>query len=482
MILMEQNYNALPYEKVVQTKLKGTDVYKRYVDITDNKNIDYSDIFENLESIKAIRKKDSALVISFDTKKQSVFDKTGNMLTRKIISYCFSVLMPDGIKAMQILFINNPDKDIRLSVSECLSFVLHFCYESGQFNTLYYSNKFRLTYYDNKSNEMLIKRFNTLKDVKTFTNEHNIDGLIFKSDRSHVSAEKAKKLTALKTNVCLLGHASIKDITAFSDRSDYRFLNGLNSLQGGIVTLNSNGGRAMNLGVKDYEKNYYEYPISYVLRDSECYSPNGDKTLNPMKKCLKLDTYNKEYKYIDECALDIYNENFDKFCTYASQDSLISLIYTAKIWGVNKSMPVSITSASATYLYDKILEYFKINGKTSKEIEKAFKHKYEGFNAQTRLEMTSSGNAKSVSYYNKTYDADKIDRLGQKSYIGGYNICPYPGVFSNVTYDFDLINAYPTALCLIPDVDWDNPINKEILEQNVTLDFLTILMMLYLER
>ena len=38
-----------------------------------------------------------------------------------------------------------------------------------------------------------------------------------------------------------------------------------------------------------------------------------------------------------------------------------------------------------------------------------FKHKYEGFNAQTRLEMTSSGNAKSVSYYNKTYDADKID-------------------------------------------------------------------------
>lgn len=32
--------------------------------------------------------------------------------------------MPDGIKAMQILLINNnPDKDIRLSVSECLSFV-----------------------------------------------------------------------------------------------------------------------------------------------------------------------------------------------------------------------------------------------------------------------------------------------------------------------------------------------------------------------
>lgn len=61
---------------------------------------------------------------------------------------------------------------------------------------------------------MLIKRFNTLKDVKTFTNEHNIDGLIFKSDRSHVSAEKAKKLTALKTNVsawpCIdKGHNSI---------------------------------------------------------------------------------------------------------------------------------------------------------------------------------------------------------------------------------------------------------------------------------
>lgn len=57
MYYIKEYYNALPYEKVVQTKLKGTDVYKRYVDITDNKNIDYSDIFENLESIKAIRKR-----------------------------------------------------------------------------------------------------------------------------------------------------------------------------------------------------------------------------------------------------------------------------------------------------------------------------------------------------------------------------------------------------------------------------------------
>ena len=41
----------------MQTKLKGTDVYKRYVDITDNKKIDYSDIFENLESIKDVYKR-----------------------------------------------------------------------------------------------------------------------------------------------------------------------------------------------------------------------------------------------------------------------------------------------------------------------------------------------------------------------------------------------------------------------------------------
>lgn len=57
MYYIKEYYNVLPYEKVVQTKLKGTDVYKRYVDITDNKNIDYSDIFENLESIKAIKKR-----------------------------------------------------------------------------------------------------------------------------------------------------------------------------------------------------------------------------------------------------------------------------------------------------------------------------------------------------------------------------------------------------------------------------------------
>lgn len=35
MYYIKEYYNVLPYEKVVQTKLKGTDVYKRYVDITD---------------------------------------------------------------------------------------------------------------------------------------------------------------------------------------------------------------------------------------------------------------------------------------------------------------------------------------------------------------------------------------------------------------------------------------------------------------
>lgn len=38
-----------------------------------------------------------------------------------------------------------------------------------------------------------------------------------------------------------------------------------------------------------------------------------------------------------------------------------------------------------------------------------------------------------------------------------------------MTYDYDLKNAYPTAMCLVPDINWENPIRSEVAYRDLTL-------------
>ena len=66
--------------------------------------------------------------------------------------------------------------------------------------------------------------------------------------------------------------------------------------------------------------------------------------------------------------------------------------------------------------------------------------------------------------------AGQLHRFAANSYCGGYNTCSIPGVFEGFqTYDFDLENAYPTAMCLIFDIDWDNPIEREFKNEDLSL-------------
>ena len=69
-----------------------------------------------------------------------------------------------------------------------------------------------------------------------------------------------------------------------------------------------------------------------------------------------------------------------------------------------------------------------------------------------------------------SYEAGQLHRFAANSYCGGYNTCSIPGVFEGFqTYDFDLENAYPTAMCLIFDIDWDNPIEREFKNEDLSL-------------
>lgn len=74
-----------------------------------------------------------------------------------------------------------------------------------------------------------------------------------------------------------------------------------------------------------------------------------------------------------------------------------------------------------------------------------------------------------------SHDARVVQQSASQAYHGGYNICSEVGYFPFETYDYDLRNAYPTAMCLVPDINWKQPIRNEIIRRDMTLaDFVGV--------
>ena len=155
------------------------------------------------------------------------------------------------------------------------------------------------------------------------------------------------------------------------------------------------------------------------------------------------------------------------FVEYASTYSVITLLYSSALYGYNNTPPVTITSASAKVIKDSIMRYLGVN--TPSE----FDHVYRG------LKRVSHGLIKrddcpgfiEASSFEPINDKSCIiQHYASHAYRGGYNSCSEVGYFPFETYDYDLQNAYPTAMCLVPDINWDNPIKLEIVERNLTLN------------
>ena len=98
---LEETFEATEWEKV-QAKVKTFDVYVRTVDASkriDGKTYTSSEVFENLESIRKIRKDKGSIVIGFDTEYQSFTTEK----TRIILSYQFAVYMNDN-EVLELFF------------------------------------------------------------------------------------------------------------------------------------------------------------------------------------------------------------------------------------------------------------------------------------------------------------------------------------------------------------------------------------------
>lgn len=63
--------------------------------------------------------------------------------------------------------------------------------------------------------------------------------------------------------------------------------------------------------------------------------------------------------------------------------------------------------------------------------------------------------------------AAQLSKAFASAYHGGLNACPAPGFYPMPTVDIDAKNAYPTAMALVPDLDWEAGCIEDVIHERV---------------
>ena len=279
-----------------------------------------------------------------------------------------------------------------------------------------------------------------------------------------------------KTSVTLVCHTAKVDLSTLdqSRKGCHQILKYCSEVQGGLVTM-----YPMILGVKSvnpaYGDNTKVFPISLNIADTMCHAPAESKSLKTLGEAVgvpKIDLPEGCIEHMDS----LLEKDPCLYFRYASNDSVVALLYASALYGYNSKMPVTITSATASVMKQTMMAYL------GTENTDEFNLTYRGLETVDHGKVKTDG-CSDYEEYNKpafiensslepiTDKANTIQTYASKAFHGGYNICSVIGYFNRLMFDYDLQNAYPTSMCLVPDIDWLNPIKYEIKEKDLTLEY-----------
>ena len=447
--------------------------------------------FASIMSIKAMRSDEDAFVIGFDTE----FYYVGAQ--RYVLSWQFAFIdpaAPDDVQQL-ILFSTNGDTP---PLSLILAFIVEHwgiaCYYgsiSGDGYPYYLTRRWDVPVF-NRNGDMVIKRFIKYDDAvnaccdpqvkaelqkagPSYKCKFNyIEGVNGIPERTPVYAVNgygigyindyadANKQAVPITIVC---HAGTADLSTLCVDTAYEkdLMKKLSSVQGGLVTL------------KDYivhtpqlSKYWNVYSFRVNVRDTMCFAPAGSKSLQSLGATIGVPKLEVLRPYTKDDMLQYMTGDIKSFCDYAVNDAVIAMLYCGELWGYNKSMPATITSASTRVAVPVIARSFGLSETDTAGFEKCFRGLHRVKKGLSAYKGSKSGYIENTSLEPISDDARILQEYARNAYKGGFNGCFMPGFYVNETYDYDLENAYPTCMALVPDVDWDNPIAFEAVNTTLT--------------
>ena len=417
------------------------------------------------ESLRALQGRSHNLIIGFDS------EWVGNA-NRKMLSWQFAVI--DGTDLVEYVFIKKDvdsigERDTDLRLETALGRILD---DLGAPHIL---RRKACRYqcivgYDESRNRPLLAVYDTRAEAEAHAAFCYIDGVpsnissdaagCYDTNLNHYSTTKTVRNWSGKDNIAvtLVAHACKGDISGFNQTGAYAkdVMRYLTEAQGGLFTT-----QPIVMGINSLGRNSpgdYVFPVSLSIRDSMCSAPGDAKSLADLGKTIGIPKVEIP-KQFSKDRMDTFMElDFPSYLDYASTDAVISLLYTSSIYGINREQPPTLLSAGTNIIRDIVANEYDV--KTPKE----FNTVYRGIQPIVKGKRKLSG--KQRFYEEKDYEpindnARLLQDMAPLAYHGGYNSCSEVGFYTNETYDYDLQNAYPTAMCLVPDIDWEDCILEE---------------------
>lgn len=442
----------------------------------DSVGMDF-DIFSNLQSIQTARKNKYRLNIAYDCEYQSVGKNE-----RIILSYQFALYLDDD-RVLEICFVSRRfDIKNRLYLRTCLGAILDLLRKSfskqyvnfGYSSTRRYTVKAEVPIFEGSEVRYEINKENISEiEMKEFMQK--VNPLILADSGNMKKKHDFKEAYKNAIPITIVCHAGVVDLSAFKDdiyafrKKAGNILPYLKSMQGGTNSL-----YPYNVNIPSANEYWKFYPARILFRDTMCYAPPDNKSLEALGECIKVPKI-KLPRELKSNMQSYLLKNPNDFLSYAAQDALVTLVYGSRLWGVNKEWCLTTTSASAFIMKESIAKYMGIPRDIHGKIDHSmFDAMFRGMKSVDKgMVQTPSGLRPVKALEEINYLSGQLHRFAENCYFGGFNTSSLPGVYQDIqTYDFDLKNAYPTAMCLVFDIDFTNPegpIEREFINETLTL-------------
>jgi hypothetical protein len=435
---------------------------------------DSSSDFSSLPTLQAIRSGKESLCIGFDT------EYFGD--PRYILSYQFAVVWEGEL--LEYIFLNHQDEllDLKDALSVVLTDLNYKSFDGRKYMKFKacvgFDDSGKPSYEVFESKPHLIASANRIHPLFKDEESGKYEPMSWTIAQGHAMGKINQYAKAAERewiwsrphytfpesyDVTLISHFGRVDLSALKEN----FFRYASEVQDGILTLDF----PIKLNCKSREKglcaNYYCYPLRLHFRDTMSQAPAGSKSLDSLGEVVGIPKLKDDS--IDKSRMDkLLKEGPALFFDYASRDSVVTLLYASRLYGFNCEMAPTLTSAAATAFRSLMSEYLDCSGtedfdKVYRGLEKVGRGKVKNENGPGYLDVSSKEPLSS--------DANLVQLFASEAFHGGFNGSFRIGWIDKQTWDYDLQSAYPTAMTLIPDINWNDPIKHEIKNQDLDLSF-----------
>ncbi|WP_197061955.1 hypothetical protein [Sinomonas humi] len=392
--------------------------------------------FGDLPSVRAMGTGRAGIVVGFDTE----FTTTGSG-TRVIDSYQFAVPHPLD-PAFMVEMVILPLDERRISLHAAL-------WEVVVAARLWHS-----PFVPDGVDDRGVRRDRVLAEPPNGTAKNA--ALAWEADARDWEA-RAAALAPWRVPIVLASHYGSADLTAFrDDRFVTDHLTRLTSAAGGLVTL-----LPFRLQRGDGQGDWWRV-LSVTVRDTMGHAPAGKKSLSVIGPACDVPKLEVPDNWIFNMT-GYRAAHLVDFLEYGVNDAVIVVEYLARLWGDGVIPPITLSGGAAAALVAAGSDYFGVQSPSD------FRLLFAGLVQEDGVEIVDEDDQ--LSFYGKRLRrpvdgaADQLMSAYAKAYHGGLNACSAPGYYPHPTVDIDAQNAYPTAMSLVQDLDWevgviDTTVNK----------------------